>query len=229
VERKLKKLARRRGLDYFSSVHHGYPVAKIADHRKVVRDENDRKSEPLPQGVKQVDYLRLHRHVKGGDGLVGNYHLGACQYRARYADALALTARKFVRISACKIGGKTDERERFRHPFAQFLFRKRSPHGKPLTHAFAHRHSRIERRGRVLEDHLDIAAVAPLRQPFAVEKNLALGLVKPYHASSESGLSAPRFTDEPEYLARVYRKAYAVDGVKAAFALAKALAQVVYA
>jgi hypothetical protein len=55
-------------------------------------DEQVGDAEPLLQILEQVDDLRLDRHVKGGDRLVGDDQARLERDGAGYADALALAS-----------------------------------------------------------------------------------------------------------------------------------------
>ena len=63
------------------------------------------------QLLEQVQHRRLHRHVEGGDGLVGDEHLGLERERARDAHALALAARELTRVGVERPRAEADEVE----------------------------------------------------------------------------------------------------------------------
>ena len=66
--------------------------------------EQVRKPQSLLQILQLIDDLRLYRHIQRRYGLVAHYELGIGGKRARNAYALALTARKLMRISRDVVG-----------------------------------------------------------------------------------------------------------------------------
>ena len=72
----------------------------MLDHREIVRDEQVRDVPLFLQVVQQIQNLRLNRHVEGGDRFVADNEIGRQRDRAGDADALPLTAGKFMRIPA---------------------------------------------------------------------------------------------------------------------------------
>src|SRR5687767_3605063 len=78
--------------------------------------------------------------------------------------------------------------------------------------------SRVERRERILEDHLDAPAQRPqltlleVRDVDAVEHDAPLGrLVQPKDRAADRGLPAPRLADETKRLAARDVERHAVD------------------
>ena len=61
-------------------------------------DEQIGDAELLLQVLHQVQHLRLHRHVQCTDRLVGHDEFRAGDERPGNGDALALAARKLVRV-----------------------------------------------------------------------------------------------------------------------------------
>ena len=112
------------------------------------------------QPFDQVDDLRLNGDVEGRDRLVRHDEVGLGGERARNADALLLATRELVRVAVDEALAEADRG----HQFANHV-----PHG--VTGAEAVRvdrlrddlpdgHARVERRVRVLEDHLHVPALA---------------------------------------------------------------------
>jgi hypothetical protein len=60
-------------LDDHALVHDGNPVGERAHHRKVMRDEDVGQAQVALQAAEQVEDLRLHGHVQGGDGFVADH------------------------------------------------------------------------------------------------------------------------------------------------------------
>ena len=71
-------------------------------------DEQIGQTELLLQILEQVDDLRLDRNVERRDRLVAHDELRIDRQRARDADALALSARKFVRVAVGVVGLQAD-------------------------------------------------------------------------------------------------------------------------
>ena len=127
-------------------------------------------AEPALQLEQQVDDLRLHRDVEGGDQLVGDQAFGLERKGPGDADPLALAARELVRIAVAphRRGSRTSSSSSAIRPgiaggAAQPVDRER------LAQHRAHRLARVERAVGVLEDHLHLA-VDRLRQAVAPER-----------------------------------------------------------
>ena len=110
----------------------------------------------MPQLVKQIDYLRLNRHIERRDRLVRDYQVGVHDYRPRDADTLTLTARKLVRITARVLAHQSDKLEHLVNLFIDDLLVPFALNYQSLRNDFADGHSGVERRYRVLEYHLDL-------------------------------------------------------------------------
>ena len=92
VGRRLVEQVGRCDLAQAPEVHDGHPVAHVLDDGQVVRNEEDGQVVLLLQVLQQVEDLRLHRHVEGGDDLVADEQLRLEHEGAGDADALALAA-----------------------------------------------------------------------------------------------------------------------------------------
>ena len=77
--------------DDFAFLHDRDPVGDVADDREIVRNENHGQVQLLTEIPKQVENLRLDRHVQGGHRFVSEHELRFRCERARDRDALALT------------------------------------------------------------------------------------------------------------------------------------------
>ena len=80
----------------------------MLDHPQVVGDEEIGETELLLQIEQHIQNLRLDRHVERGDRLVGTINLAFTRERPGDADALALSAGEFVRISAEIFAAQSD-------------------------------------------------------------------------------------------------------------------------
>ena len=111
------------------------------------------------RSLQQVDDLGLDRDVERGDGLVGDDQLGLQRERAGDADALPLAAGERVgeavgrRLRAAR-RGRAARRTRARRSRAT----ADAVRAQRLLDDLLHLHARVQRRVRVLEDHLRAAA-----------------------------------------------------------------------
>ena len=154
--------------------------------------------------------------------------------RPREADALALAARELVRVAVAELGAQADLVEELAHARVERRGRARgraARSGSPTI--CAARHPRVERRVRVLEDHVQLAPQRPQLAPREVRDVVALaaGSCPAVGSSSrrmqfaDGRLAAARLADEPEHLARRDRERDAVDGVHRAAAADAAAAR----
>ena len=120
----------------------------------------------LGEVEQQVEDLRLHRDVERAHGLVGDQQLGLRREAARDRDPLALAAGELAREAARERRREADEVEQLA-TFAVASSRSGDAvHAQRLGDRRAHRHARVQRRERILEDDLDPpphAAAAPCR------------------------------------------------------------------
>ena len=129
--------------------------------RQVVGDEQIGEAEPVLQVEQQVDDLRLDRDVERRDRLVGDDQRRVQRERAGDADALALAAGERVR-EAVHVGGRQlHQVEQLAHPPPALLERAHAVDQQRLGDDVGDRHARVERRERVLEDHLHLAPQRP--------------------------------------------------------------------
>ncbi len=131
----------------------------MANDAEVVGDEDVRQRELVLQIVEQVDDLGLDRDVERRDRLVGDDQARIERERARDADALALTTRELVRVAVVVLGSEADDVHQLLHR------RLASRRDWPVDHERvgdqrADALARIERRVRILEDHLHLRGAA---------------------------------------------------------------------
>lgn len=145
-------------LDDPAHAHDGYPVADTLHHCHVVRDEQVGKAELLLKFDHQIDDLRLDGNIQRRDRLVGDDDLRRQRQGASDAQALALAAGKFMRVTVKLIGREP-------HPFCQAdnlvaqsdaLLDVMNDQG--FGHLVKSRKARIERGIRVLKDDLHVAS-----------------------------------------------------------------------
>ena len=92
---------------------HGDEVGDMLHHGKVVRHEQVGEVQPLLEFEDQVEDLRLHRDVEGGDGLVEDQHRRLEGERPCDTHALSLAAREFVRVAVGDTRIQSDQFEQF--------------------------------------------------------------------------------------------------------------------
>ncbi len=76
VARIAVKLGRRGQFDDFAEIHHRDPVAHVLDHAEIVGDEEVGEPVLLLEFEKEVQHLRLHRDIEGGNGLITDDEAG---------------------------------------------------------------------------------------------------------------------------------------------------------
>jgi hypothetical protein len=69
-------------------------------HPEVVGDKQKRDAAVVAQVGKQIDDLRLNRHIKGRDGLIGDDKIRVEDQRPGNTDPLALAAGELMRKRA---------------------------------------------------------------------------------------------------------------------------------
>ena len=141
-------------LDDLAEVHHGDPVADVADHREVVRDEDVGEAELALQIGEQVDDLRLDRDVERRDRLVADDQLGAQREGAGDADPLSLAARELRREAVVVLGVQADELHQLLHLAPPLLAVRDAVDGERVADDRADAAARVQRAVGVLEDHL---------------------------------------------------------------------------
>ena len=206
-------------LDDAAEVHDRDAVGDLADDREVVRDEDVGQVELALQALEQVEDLRLDRDVERRDRLVADDQLGPQRERAGDADALALSARELVRVAVVVLRVQAA-----RAPSARARGARVSPsvlwieNGCPMI--WPTRLARVQRRVRILEDHLHLAPQRPhlarLRcvMSRAVEADRAGGRLEQLeHQPRGRRLAAARLADDAERLAAVDAERDVLDGV----------------
>ncbi len=147
----------RADLDDLAQVHHRHAVADLFHHRDVVRDEQVRQAHLGLQLLHQLDHACLHRHVQRRHRLVGHDDLGIHAQRAGDADALALAARELVGVAVQEFARQADPFQQLGGALAALLAAVAAMHLERLADQVPGVQARVERRVRILEDHLDVA------------------------------------------------------------------------
>ena len=96
------------------------------------------------QVLQQVDHLGLYRHIQCGHWLVEDQQAGLERQRPRYADALALPAREFLRVAVDHGAGEPDQLEQLGNPFRAAERVVQAVDAQGFGHDVAHTEHRIE-------------------------------------------------------------------------------------
>ena len=179
----------------------------MTDDRKIVGDEQIRESEVRLQLVDEVHDLRLDRDVQRRHRLVEHDQLRVEGERASDSDPLSLATRELVREPVPVLGAQTDGAEELfdARPSFSTAIELVDPQG--LGDDLAHRHPRVERRVRILEDDLHITPNGPhlatrdRGDVVALEDDLPGGRLEQLDdRPAQRRLSAPGLTDNSERL-----------------------------
>ncbi len=214
------EVVRRRRFHDHAEVHDGDSIRDVVHDAEVVRDEDVRELKLVLEVVEQVDDLRLDRDVECRDRLVGDDQLGAQRERARDADPLALAAGELVREAVDVLRGEPDHLEQLPDLLANLVAASVAVDlervGDDLPDALAW----IERRVRVLEDHLQLAPVGTklgarqARDVVAAESHRPAGrLQEPDEEAPQRRLPAAGLSDDAERLSTPHFERDAVDRV----------------
>ena len=188
---------RRPHLHDAAQIHDRDPVRQMAHQPQVVGNEQQRQAQAVLQFQQQVDDLRLHRHIQRGHRLIRNDQRRFHRQRSRDPYPLTLTAGKLVRAPRRRIVRQMHEVEQPVHPPRNLRPRDNVMHRQGFGQAGTHRHPRVQRAERVLENHLDLpvipSAVSSLHGQHVVipEADIAsVRLVKPDKAACQGGFAA---------------------------------------
>ncbi len=142
---------------FVPEVHHQNTIADVFDNGQVMGDEDQRQAHGLLQRLEQVDDLRLNRDIERRHRLIADDELGLQNQGPGNAYALALAARKLVRVAVDLLRRQADAAHH----------RLDALHHLGLGHAGVVRaqglgndlrdgHARVQRGQRVLKNHLDV-------------------------------------------------------------------------
>ena len=151
-------------LDQLTVVQHGQPVGDLVGDAEIVGDQQHRAAEVGAQFTQQVQQLRLHGHIQGGGGFVGDDQTRAAGDGDRRHHPLPQPAGQFVRVDPQPQFGVADP-DGFQQPDGLGVV------VGDLTDLPADPHRRVQRRHRVLEDGAELLAADPAQ----------LGRFRPQH------------------------------------------------
>ena len=208
-------------LDEFAEAQHRDPVGDLADHAEIVGDEQHGHAALALNVLDQFQDLRLGGHVERGGGLVGDQQHGFEHQRHGDHDALALAARKLVRIGGID-AFRIRDADATQHGKRLFPPRRRAERSVRRQHfvdLIPAGHHRIEGGHRLLEDHRH-ARGTEIPQPrlareqdlLALEPHGADGSQRPrqqaHHGLRRHRFSGARLADQAHDLAPVHGEAY---------------------
>ncbi|MNS62631.1 hypothetical protein D3C72_957000 [compost metagenome] len=184
-------------------VHHRHPMTHPFHHRHIVRNEQERHSQFPLQIQQQIHDLRLDRHIQRRHRLIRNHHLRIQRQRPRNADTLALPARKLMRIAVDHFRHQPALFHQPAHPFLGRLALGHPVDQQGFHDRITHRHARVQRCKRVLENELDMLpqrlhrATAQRADVLAVELDrAALALHQLQQRPTRCRLAAARLTHQ---------------------------------
>ena len=212
-----------------AEVHHAHLVAHVAHHCQVVRDEQIRQPQPALQVFHDVEHLRLHAHIQRRRGLITHQKIRLRGQRARDRDALTLAARELVRVFGHVQRAQADRLEQLADPLFEFLgIGDEAMLGQRLAHNVLHDPAWVQRRVRVLEDHLDAPTqpqalrrleggmrVLPVKRQPAPRRR-----VQAHQQFGNGTLATARFAHQRQCFAFFNVKTHAVYGMKENFGFA---------
>ena len=202
----------------FSHVHDGDAGADVFHQPQVVRDEQVREPEPIFQIEQELHHLRLDRHIERRDGFVGDDERRIERERTRDSDALTLAAAEFVGIAGLVGRLQPHQLKQLSDTSAALPLCSELVNDQRLFDDVADTHPRVQRRIRILEDDLHVAARHPhpirreAQHVLAAEHDVAgRRFNQPEDAPAGGALAAARFADQAEHLPFVDREAHVVD------------------
>jgi hypothetical protein len=142
-------------LDDATEIEDDDTFGHLANNAQIVRDEQHRQTEPTAEVVEQVEYRRLHRDVERCHGFIGDEQIGLEGQGAGDCHSLALPARHGMRALIEDRWGKLDEVEKFSASLLDPGSRSQTVGREHFGDRCTDSHSRVERRARILEDHLN--------------------------------------------------------------------------
>ena len=210
----------RRDLHHLAEVHHAHAVGHVLHHVQAVRDEQVREAEALLEVVEEVQHLRLDRDVERRHRLVAHDELRVHRQSARDAHALTLAAGELVGVAVAHVVREAHALQKLVNAAFHLVLRQDVVRDDGLGDDVADAHARVERSVGVLEDQLDVLAVALAlgafhgREVVPVEDDRARGGREQVHEHlAHGGLAAARFAHKPERLAAADLEAHVVDGL----------------
>src|SRR6516225_5673896 len=207
-------------LDDLAEIHDRDAVADVLDDREIVRDKEVGEAELALQVAEEIDHLRLHRDVEGGDRLVADDEARMQRQRASNANPLALAAGEFMRVAFERFGAQAHLQGELGDPLLQLAAAGDTVVDERLADDVVDFEAWVERGVRVLEDDLQLAPIGPhltAGQPvdaLAPDADLARGRIDQFEDRLAGGrLAAAALADEAQSLALSDVERDSIDGV----------------
>ena len=179
------------------------------------------------QILHQIEHLCAHGNIQRGNRLIADDKFRIEDQGARNHDSLALAAGKFMRIAVEIFMRQADLGHHLQNGLFALGLRADFKHIQRRADQLLDRHSRIERRIRVLEDNLHLASIiahflrAQRAQVNAGENHLArVRLMQAQNGSAQRRFAAAGFADHAKRFAAPNFKAdviHRANGFRFAF------------
>src|SRR5690606_9840801 len=210
--RRGRKYPRRRfQLHHPAQVHDGHAIGDMAHYAQVVADEHVSEVEVATQVHEKVENLGLDGDIQRGDGLVANEHGGLERQRARHPDSLTLPTRELMWVALAIARIQPHLFQQPAHVLVSFGAAHQAMDERGLANDVPHSHAWVQRRIRILEDHLHrelvFAALCALQRcnvTATVQYAPGSRRDNPRQHTAQRGLAAAGFTDHRQHLAMVY-------------------------
>ena len=158
VQRTLEDMALGTHLDCAAQVHHHQVVGHVLHHRQVVRDKHVSGVELILQVHEQVQHLGLDGYVERRGWLIRHQDLGLQDHGPCNRNPLALATGEHVRIALRKFGAQADAVHGLNDLGGAFGGGESGVQQQRLGQLVDDFLARVQRRIRILEHHLYLAA-----------------------------------------------------------------------
>ena len=124
-----------------------------------MRNEQHGQRQAIPQVTQQIHHLGLDGHIQCRQRLVGNDKFWLYGQRTCHTNTLALPPREFMRITARVFGPQAHQRQQLGDALvASCLAFGEAMYMQSLAQNVLDAHLGVERRIRILKNHLQLAA-----------------------------------------------------------------------
>jgi hypothetical protein len=182
------EFGRRGQFDDLAEIHHRDAVAHVLDHAEIVGDEEIGEPVLLLEFEEEVQHLRLHRDIEGGNGFITDDEARFQGEGPGDADALALASGELEGIAAEGVDRQPDPAQQLGGPIGALVAASRLLDDEGFLEDLADGMTRVERLGGILEHHLHFPperaefAGAGVGDVVALEDDAAPGgLEEPHH------------------------------------------------
>ena len=212
-------------IDNSALMHDDSALGEMGDQRKVVRNEQQRRTLLARQPRQQVQHVELHQRVERRRGLVGDDQFWLAKQRDRDADALAHAAGElmWVGTQARSRIGNCNLRQRVLGAPHRLPGADRAMGAEHLHHLIADAHHRVQRGRRVLEiiaisaprslrHRLDVKGVDPPARKRDAASAARGGRIQQIEDGKPGrALAGPGLADQAERFARLDLERDAID------------------